>query len=112
MIFREAAASLSNSINPNVLNPAFSIPKANPPAPANSSIVENELSSVGTISSFCISTTSSILQSSVKHIFSIDSNETGSFFPNRAKTLKLIPDASFSSVRFIFLSISNFHNLS
>ena len=46
-------------------------------------------------SSFFISTTSSILQFNVKHIFSIDSNETGSFFPNRANTLKLIPDASF-----------------
>ena len=62
--------------------------------------------------SLCISTISSILQFKVKHIFSIDSNETGSFFPNLANTLKLIPDVSFSSVRFIFLSINSFHNLS
>ena len=112
MVFKDSAASLSNSISPNGSNPAFSIPKARPPAPANSSMVVNASISICGDSSFFISTTSSILQFNVKHIFSIDSNETGSFFPNRANTLKLIPDASFNSVRFIFLSISNFHNLS
>ena len=111
-VFKDSAASLSNSIRPNVSNPAFSIPKANPPAPANNSIVVKAFFSICTADSFFNSTTSSISQFNVKHIFSIVSNETGSFFPNRANTLKLIPDASFNSVRFIFLSISNFHNLS
>ena len=49
---------------------------------------------------------------SVAQIFIRLSIETDSFFPIFARTLKLMPDASFNSVRFIFLSINNFHSLS
>ena len=44
--FKVSEAALSNSINPIVSNPAFSIPKANPPAPANNSIVLKVLTSI------------------------------------------------------------------
>ena len=39
--FNVSQAFLSISISPIVLKPAFSIPRANPPAPANNSIAFN-----------------------------------------------------------------------
>ena len=56
--------------------------------------------------------TSSTSQFNAAQILLKLSIEMNSFRPILAKTLKLIPAASFRSVRFIFLSISIFHNLS
>lgn len=54
---------------------------------------------------------SSTVQSSFLQIFSIVSIDTYWFFPIRARILPLIPVRYCISIRFIFLSMSIFHNL-
>ena len=108
--FNVSDAALSNSIKPIVSNPASSIPKASPPAPAKSSIVEKNFC-LTDLESSVNSIISPILHCKAIQIFSILSKETVSFLPIRAITLKLTPDDSFNSVLFILRSISSFQRL-
>lgn len=68
-------------------------------------------SSFSTASEFFTSTISPISQFRTLQTFSIESIDTGSFFPILEIVLLLMPVAFFRSVFFIPLSIRSFHNL-